>query len=129
MKLPGTALTLCLFLVSPAYAQTESYSEEYEQCTERGSSESELRICTDAEFERQDGLLNAAYREAINTLTGKERQKLLESQRLWIRMRDATCEVMALQYEGGTIQPRIALQCLVNQTIRRTRDLKEMLEV
>ena len=64
----------------------------------------------------------------MNTITGKKKQKLLESQRLWIKMRDATCEVMALKYEGGAMGPRVAIDCLVDQTIRRTGDLKDVLE-
>lgn len=127
MKFAVCTLVLGAFLASGAQAE-EPRSSQYKQCTDRDSTEVSLRMCADAELKRRDGNLNAAYKEAMSIADGAQKQKLLESQRLWIRMRDATCDAFALKYEGGTLGPRAALDCMIDQTIRRTRDLQDLVE-
>lgn len=127
MKFVVCTLFAGAFLAFPARAE-EPRSVQYKQCTDRDSTEIALRMCADAELKRQDGSLNAAYKEAMSATDGAQKQKLLESQRLWIKMRDATCGAFALKYEGGTLGPRTRLDCLIDQTIRRSTDLHELVE-
>jgi uncharacterized protein YecT (DUF1311 family) len=61
-------------------------------------------------------------------LNKTETQILIKAQKCWIKFRDSHCEFEISEYEGGSIQPLIKSNCLKEQTIDRTNDLKTNLE-
>ena len=51
---------------------------------------------------------------------------LLDStQAAWERFRDMACRAAGTQYEGGTIRPLVVVNCLMDLTRKRTRELYE----
>ena len=61
--------------------------------------------------------LEAARREA------RPPEALEKSQVAWTGYRDAACHAAAGQYEGGSLRPVVALDCLVRLTRERTLEL------
>jgi uncharacterized protein YecT (DUF1311 family) len=57
-------------------------------------------------------------------LNTEEKKLLTKVQKDWIKFRDSHCEFEAYEYEGGSIQPLIKTNCLKEQTINRTDNLK-----
>jgi uncharacterized protein YecT (DUF1311 family) len=49
--------------------------------------------------------------------------KLLAAQRAWLAYRDANCDSIKFQYEGGSIQPMIWSQCMAETTQQRIATL------
>ena len=49
---------------------------------------------------------------------------LLESQRAWLRFRDAQCGLESARNGGGSIQPMVRAQCAERMTRERTKQLR-----
>lgn len=85
----------------------------------------EMNHCAYLDYQAADAALNAAYGAAVAQADAADYGEALRAaQRLWIPYRDAACHAEAAQYEGGSIQPLIALSCLSRLTQDRTRDLR-----
>ena len=108
----------------PAHAQQEPRSAQYQSCMRLAGNEMQLHQCVSDEIARQDSILNATYKQTMSALDPDRKSKLLESERLWIKFRDATCDALASAYAGGSMEGRVFGQCSIDQTIRRVRDLK-----
>jgi uncharacterized protein YecT (DUF1311 family) len=92
-------------------------------------------------FESSDAQLNAAYNHIVNSMkknlsTALQKNdqsavtynqtamnKLLAAQRAWLAYRDANCDSIKFQYEGGSIQPTIWAQCMNETTQQRITTL------
>jgi len=92
-------------------------------------------------FESSDAQLNAAYNHIVNSMkktlsTSLQKNdqsavtynqtamnKLLAAQRAWLTYRDANCDSIKFQYEGGSIQPTIWSQCMNETTQQRITTL------
>jgi uncharacterized protein YecT (DUF1311 family) len=53
---------------------------------------------------------------------------LLESQRAWLKYRDAQCRFEGYLVRGGTAEPLMVNGCQEQLTKKRTQDLKSLLE-
>ncbi len=92
-----------------------------------GSSNAQISQCFAAAYQDADKKLNDVYRRVLATL-GPEHQKSLQAaQLLWIRFRDANCEVEHGLYEGGSAAPMVLDACLEALTRQRADDLMTML--
>lgn len=86
-----------------------------------GPTTAELRMCAaqqlrDAEAEMQR-YLDAARRAA------RPVSALDSAQAAWIAYRDQACRAAAGQYEGGSLQPVLALDCRLRLTRERSLEL------
>ena len=103
---------------TPGAAQDENerFSSEYQRCITYGERTGRIAIpaqeCAAQELQRQDALLNAAYRTKMASLTAERRTALRQEERAWIVSRDRTC------HAGFGIIDRT--ECLVEATIKRT---------
>jgi len=97
----------------------------YEQCQRQAFSSADFRHCMQQELERVDGLLNRDYRKAMKTIQPLRRSELRRVQRLWIAYRDARCGFFN-HAESGTGGVLDELQCLIDETARRARELSEL---
>jgi uncharacterized protein YecT (DUF1311 family) len=88
-------------------------------------------------YQETDAQLNVAYNRVVafmkrNLATAQEQNsatqitynetamtKLLAAQRAWLAYRDANCNSVKFQYEGGSIQPTIWSQCMAETTQQR----------
>jgi uncharacterized protein YecT (DUF1311 family) len=88
-------------------------------------------------YETADAELNIAYNKVVafmkHNLTDAQQKsdeprithnqsaldKLLAAQRAWLAYRDAHCDSVKFQYEGGSLQPTIWSQCMAETTQQR----------
>lgn len=114
MRLP-VVLALAL-LVAPAAA-----GEAPTPACERAETTADMRACL-------SGALRAAERDMQRYLEAARREArppeaLEKSQAAWGAYRDAACRAAAGQYEGGSLRPVVALDCLLRLTRERTLEI------
>ncbi|MBD2386498.1 lysozyme inhibitor LprI family protein [Cylindrospermum sp. FACHB-282] len=88
----------------------------------------EITQCADLSYKNADKKLNQVYKQLLPKLSGSRRQKLITAQQLWLKFRDANCEFVGSQYEGGTLAPAVYAGCLEQVTKQRTQQLQEYLQ-
>ncbi len=119
-------LSFIILLLWATGLQAQSVAPlSYEQCQRQAFSSADFRHCMQQELKRVDGLLNRYYRQAMKTLQPFRRPELRRVQRLWIAYRDARCGFFnhAESGSGGVLDE---LQCLIDETARRARELSEL---
>ena len=102
------------------------YTAEFAACQRRAHITQEYAACFEAEFSRQDAVLNRAWRAALNRFPFAVHKSLLNAQREWIAARDPFCMADADGFRGGTIAPVVYVDCRVELTIRRTMWLEQL---
>lgn len=105
----------------------KTYSATYNRCLETGDAAKgvtpAMAACINAELQRQDGLLNAAYKTAMGVRTASQKQTLRAAQRDWIKRRDSACSE---NLTGGTIDMIEVPGCHLSMTAVRTVELQRM---
>ena len=98
-------------------------------CYEADQSQQGMNRCAGDAYERADKALNAQWRQVLAQYDDPGAKKLLlESQRAWLKYRDAQCEAAAYDNRGGSIWPLINSGCLASLTRQRTQELKELID-
>lgn len=110
----GTSADDCMYLVAAPC-----------QGKPGGDSTVGMRSCMQRETVIWDEMLNRAYGELRESLSKQGAGKLKSMQLLWIKWRDAKCEMPYLIYEGGTIAGPVAAQCLLRATAIRAIELRQ----
>ncbi len=98
----------------------------------------EMKICAQIAYEAADGDLNADYKMARkymrtfdqdlpDYLKGAEKA-LLKAQRIWIKFRDADCNLEGFNARGGTLEGLIIITCLERKTRTRSEFLRSLFE-
>ncbi|SHK49921.1 lysozyme inhibitor LprI family protein [Thermocrinis minervae] len=74
-----------------------------EKCIEKDSSTAEMINCSNKAYEMWDKELNRVYQELMKKLSPEEKELLKESQRQWLKFRDAEFRFInqIYGYEGG----------------------------
>ncbi len=95
----------------------------------------EINECAKLELTKKDKELNAAYQALMQRLepNGKfddtdyinVKKSLVESQKNWMKYRDADCKAKYTLHEQGTIRGIVHLSCLKEKTEKRTKELLE----
>jgi len=85
----------------------------------------EANECYKAEYLKSDAKLNATYHALRQKLSSQSREKLRNAQLAWIKFRDANCEFVATEYEGGTASSLSRSICLKTMTEKREVELQE----
>lgn len=90
-------------------------------CNKRNEPVEEL-LCADADLAAWDGRMGQVYRNRREVLSQADRRTLVQSQRDWINMRDATCKVpKAGSWSAMDLAP--AKPCILQMTRRRAAEL------
>jgi uncharacterized protein YecT (DUF1311 family) len=76
-----------------------------------------IRDCSAAEYERQDRLLNEAYRERMAALPAPRQAELRRAERDWLKRRERYCN--SVSNTGGTIDLIETDDCFLSSTIQR----------
>ncbi|MCD9031772.1 lysozyme inhibitor LprI family protein [Luteimonas sp. Y-2-2-4F] len=125
-----TLVALSLSCISlSARAEESLYSQRYISCMgSSGGVTSQMLDCIVEEHSRQDARLDEAYRDLAGNLVGDRKEALLAAQRLWVRYRDANCEVYAYP-DGGTAAAIHEASCGLEMTARRAKELENLFSV
>jgi uncharacterized protein YecT (DUF1311 family) len=107
-----------------ANAREPGLSQLYTVCMDKtGNTTASMTECMMAEIKRQDAQLNKAYKALMTDLLPSRKTQLQETQRIWMKYRDANC-AFYFDPEGGT-QARVnANECMMNTTAERARELE-----
>jgi uncharacterized protein YecT (DUF1311 family) len=120
-------------VAAAAGAQAQSAGAD---CMDKATSTVEMNVCLDRLLKRADAELNAAYQSAMKYIDasedvpaeakGKWRGALRDAQRGWIAFRDADCKgAVPFEWFGGTGATAAALDCMLEKTRARTKELTE----
>jgi uncharacterized protein YecT (DUF1311 family) len=105
----------------------KAYSPAYGQCMATGDAgrgvTPAMQACIGAEYERQDRLLNAAYKAAMAGRSPAAQKVLRQEQRGWIKRRDSEC---LENLTGGTIDHVEIPLCHLSMTAVRAIELTRM---
>lgn len=118
-------LAVALAAVSDCNAAARMSGVEYRQCLGR------IDKLADAEMMRQWRITWVAVRneDRNNRLEKANKpaltQSLLQSQRAWLRYRDAECNMVSDQAAGGTAYGELGSECSITLTRQRTGILKQ----
>lgn len=91
-----------------------------------GDTQADLNQSAHQHYQNADAALNNAYRRLMNILSPERQQQLKHAQRAWLKYRDAHAEFQAAPYQGGSIQPLIYSQALIELTEHRSRQLNAL---
>ena len=88
-------------------------------------------ICAKQAADIADANLNSAYKSELNKLNSSDnmaraRTSLVESERAWIKFRDADCAVQDHIFEKGSMRGAMVEQCLKELAERRTKELQSI---
>jgi uncharacterized protein YecT (DUF1311 family) len=127
-------------------AQSAKTPAKPEPCPE-AKSQVDLNECYANLYQSADTQLNATYNHIVGfmkknllvaqhdngsaLITHNETSltKLLAAQRAWLAYRDAHCDSVKFQYEGGSIQPMIWAQCMADTTRQRITTLNTAYDI
>jgi uncharacterized protein YecT (DUF1311 family) len=86
-----------------------------------GSTTAEMRICGAQRLQAAEAEMQR-YLEAARRVA-RPPSALDASQAAWIGYRDHACRAAAAQYEGGSLQPVVAIDCRLRLARERTLEL------
>lgn len=124
-------LTFILFFA--VLATAPAFAEEADPCaTQRNTIE--VNECAAGKLAAKDKELNAAYDKLMKSLAPKYKEdttdyaaikeKLVEAQRDWIKFRDNDCDAKYRLNASGTVRGLVAINCKIEHTELRTKQLK-----
>lgn len=118
-----TLMTIAALLAaSPALAQTQAG----------------MNAQAGAEWKKADAAMTATWRTTYAAMKRRDAAMptrgggygyaaaTLDSQRAWLKFRDAQCMIEGAEFAGGSMQPLARTQCLTRMTRERTRQLGTM---
>jgi uncharacterized protein YecT (DUF1311 family) len=126
------ASVVILFIATspPSSAQTTDGSAALKACMSKsGGVTADMRACLNTEYKRLDRDLNTTYASVMKQLKTKDlRERLVNSQRVWIWRRDDYCKREAEQsgVSGGTAGDLIYDECRVTMVRERIIWLKKV---
>lgn len=96
---------------------TGASKAQAEDCGNK-QTQTEMNICSFAEFQAADAELNAAYQEILKRLDGDTdtTKLLIATQRNWIAFREAECKFRSHKVETGSIHPFSINNCMTRLT-------------
>jgi uncharacterized protein YecT (DUF1311 family) len=99
------------------------------------ANQAEMNACAHQEFAAADAALNAQWKKTAAVMKTRDEQDyddgrpsfsaaLLESQRAWLKYRDAQCQISAYEMRGGSAESMLISGCQARLTRERTEELK-----
>jgi uncharacterized protein YecT (DUF1311 family) len=85
---------------------------------------SDLVDCLSKAKDVSDEKLNSLYQRLRKNLDGEDLTHLVETQRIWIKYRDANCAAERALYDGGTGAYPAYLACMESMTRSRAKELQ-----
>lgn len=91
-------------------------------------NQNEITTCAYNAYKAEDAKLNTNYKKAMSTLPENVKKSLKETQRLWITYKEKHCELMTLNWEGGTGRGAAKAGCLAFVTKFQNKELIQLIE-
>lgn len=111
--------------VAPAAPAQVKFSRIRETCMSTGDAregvQPAMSACMAAEIGLQSIELNETYKVLASNLSPPDKIVLRDSERAWIKRRDAKCNRLDT---GGQLDHFLKMECLASETISRTQWLK-----
>jgi uncharacterized protein YecT (DUF1311 family) len=111
-----------------------SAAQSVDQC-KTASDQPTRAVCADDEFSRADGALNAQWKKTLSVTRELDRRsklkrepKLLAAQRAWVIFRDNHCDSMFAAYYEANREYIDSVDCRVELTQERTKQLQAIAE-
>lgn len=133
-------LTLCAtLLLLPAAGLARAEDQPQIDCSSGGNSTAEQQYCSEQALDKADKQLNAIYKKALATEANLDKQaaskeqagavnSLKKAQRIWIQYRDAHCDTVGYEAQGGTILGSLLMDCKKEMTEGRIKELKALIK-
>ena len=121
-----SAAPLLLILITPAAAVPDHEIAQQINCR-NPTSNVEYKECAHRAYQAADRRLNQVYQQVISTLSGEEKQKLIDTEVAWIKFRDLHCQFQVYRNRGGTGYSGFLSECLEQVTKERTAQLERFL--
>jgi len=101
--------------------------DTYSSCLKHANSTFDMDQCVGNERKRLKPLLAAAYNKLLKDPDSNAHRKhqIALSEKAWVTYSKRDCAYAGSSAEGGTLQPIIEGECLVDRTRTRIKDLKE----
>ncbi len=125
LRLAGVCLMVGIATGSLAQDKAPLYPTE--QDCQQATAQSGMRACENGRYEVAQRELKTVYQNLLSQLDGAQKRKLRQSQREWLRFRDANAMFQASLMEGGTLAPLIKVASLTEMTNARAAELKKAL--
>jgi uncharacterized protein YecT (DUF1311 family) len=91
-------------------------------------TQAQMNSCASLSATNSDKKLNHIYQQIQSRLNNFQQKKsLTETQRIWIKFRDAQCAFEKSFYSGGSIASTIYYSCLSELTEQRNKQLQNTL--
>lgn len=92
----------------------------------KASAQSQMQMNEEAyaDYEKADKQLNVVYNQFLKLATEEEKNRLIKSQKDWIKARENHCDLEAAEAGGGSMQPLIYANCMEEETKKRINYLK-----
>ena len=87
-------------------------------------TQKEMNEIAKKEFDKANNELNELYDLLIKYLNAESKKKLISAEKAWIKYRDAHCEAVTYNYQGGSAFYLIKYSCLREITEQRVNVLK-----
>ena len=131
-KTSSSILLLANLSSTPVGLQTaaSAASTDFHSCIARSKGvTSEMQSCQWSEYAELDRALNRTYKNVMAQLgTKKLRERLVQSQRVWIWRRDEGCKtkIQASPINGGSAADLVLQDCRINMVRERIQWLKKV---
>jgi uncharacterized protein YecT (DUF1311 family) len=99
-------------------------------CHNDGSGQ-DAYVCAKQGADAADAKLSETYQHALARLSGSDnleraKSSLIESERAWVKFREADCVVQDRIFEQGLMRRAMVEMCLKSHSEQRTTDLQNM---
>lgn len=81
-----------------------------------------------AEYQKLDKELKLIYNKVSSQLDENKKKNLESEQNKWKASRKSDCDKEGSEYEGGSMQPLIINECLIERTKARIAELNKMIK-
>lgn len=114
---------LFILLIAVAPCRAQHMNEKDSPCAGVATT-TDLVDCLSKARDSSDAKLNSLYQSIQKKLDVGDARRLTETQRLWVKYRDANCSAERALYDGGTGAFPAYLGCLEAMTAERTKELQ-----
>lgn len=117
------------FFINKSVKAQDSKEISYSECQEAsGGITSEMLNCCSLEIEKQETNIQSSIKLLKDNLPSQsQKEALINAQKQWLIFRELNCKI-SFDPEGGTASNLALNDCIVQETTRRAKELKDILD-